>query len=60
MDVVDDQLSTGHKLCVLTMIDTFSRFSPTLAPWFTFRGSKVMEALGEVDSAEDCPSRAQA
>jgi transposase InsO family protein len=28
MDFVDDQLATGRKLRVLTIVDTFSRFSP--------------------------------
>ncbi|WP_461357528.1 IS3 family transposase [Bradyrhizobium sp. USDA 4454] len=45
MDFVHDQLATGHKLRVLTIIDTFSRFSPALAPRFTFRGSDVAEVL---------------
>lgn len=28
MDFVHDQLATGQKLRVLTIVDTFSRFSP--------------------------------
>jgi hypothetical protein len=31
MDFVHDQLATGRKLRVLTIVDTFSRFSPALA-----------------------------
>ncbi|MFK4495937.1 transposase InsO family protein [Bradyrhizobium japonicum] len=45
MDFVHDQLASGHKLRVLTIIDTFSRFSPALAPRFTFRGTNVVEVL---------------
>ncbi|MDA9537052.1 transposase, partial [Bradyrhizobium sp. CCBAU 21362] len=45
MDFVHDQLATGHKLRVLTIVDTFSRFSPALAPRFTFRGTDVVEVL---------------
>ncbi|MGY3361749.1 transposase InsO family protein [Bradyrhizobium sp. GM0.4] len=30
MDFVHDQLATGHKLRVLTIVDIFSRFSPAL------------------------------
>ncbi|MFK4535124.1 putative transposase [Bradyrhizobium ottawaense] len=45
MDFVHDQLATGHRLRVLTIIDTFSRFSPALAPRFTFRGSDVVAIL---------------
>ncbi len=32
MDFVHDQLATGRKLRVLTVVDIFSRFSPTLQP----------------------------
>ena len=38
MDFVHDQLATGRKLRVLTIVDTFSRFSPALDPRFSFRG----------------------
>ena len=36
MDFVHDQLATGRKLRVLTIVDTFSPFSPALEPRFTF------------------------
>ena len=45
MDFVHDQLATGRKLRVLTIVDTFSRFSPALEPRFTFRGADVVEVL---------------
>ncbi|MCS3476093.1 putative transposase [Bradyrhizobium elkanii] len=45
MDFVHDQLATGHKLRVLTIVDIFSRFSPVLQPRFTFRGSDVVAIL---------------
>jgi putative transposase len=35
MDFVHDQLATGQKIRVLTVVDTFSRFSPALDPRFT-------------------------
>jgi putative transposase len=35
VDFVHDQLATGRKLCVLTVVDTFSRYSPALEPRFT-------------------------
>lgn len=31
MDFLHDQLATGQKIRVLTIVDTFSRFSPALA-----------------------------
>ena len=37
------QLATGRKLRCSTMIDTFSRLSPTLEPRFAFCGVDVVE-----------------
>ena len=48
MDFVHDQLATGTKLRVLTIVDTFSRFSPALEPRFSFRGADVVEVLERV------------
>jgi putative transposase len=48
MDFVHDELATGRKLRVLTIVDTFSRFSPALEPRFTFRGADVVEMLERV------------
>ena len=48
MDFVHDQLATGRKLRVLTVVDTFSRFSPVLEPRFTFRGADVVDVLERV------------
>jgi len=48
MDFVHEQLATGRKLRVLTIIDMFSRFSPAIEPRFNFRGSDVVEILKEV------------
>jgi putative transposase len=52
MDFVHDQLAAGRKLRVLTIIDTFSRFSPALEPRFTFRGADVVEVLERVGRQE--------
>jgi hypothetical protein len=46
MDFVHDQLATGQKLRVLTIVDTFSRFSPALEPRFTFRGGMMPLPVG--------------
>ncbi len=48
MDFVHDQLATGRKMRVLTIIDIFSRFSPALEPRFSFRGTDVVEVLERV------------
>ena len=55
MDFVHDQLATGRKLRVLTIIDTFSRFSPAIEPRFTFRGPDVVEILEEVGRQVEFP-----
>ena len=48
MDFVHDQLATGRRIRVLTIVDTFSRFSPALEPRYTFRGINVVEVLERV------------
>ena len=48
MDFVHDQLATGTRLRVLTIVDTFSRFSPALEPRFSFRGADVVKVLERV------------
>ena len=58
MDFVHDQLATGQKLRVLTIVDTFSRFSPALEPRFTFRGADVVDVLEKSrPSRSDCRQR---
>ena len=47
MDFVHDQLATGTKLRVLTIVDTFSRFSPAIEPRFKFRGADVVGGAGK-------------
>jgi putative transposase len=48
MDFVHDQLATGRKIRVLTIVDTFSRFSPAIVPRFSFRAPDVIEVLERV------------
>ena len=45
MDFVHDQLATGRKIQVLTVIDTFSRYEPALDPRFSYRGEDVLRTL---------------
>jgi hypothetical protein len=40
------QLATGQKIRVLTVVDTFSRFSPALDPRFNYRAEDVVATLG--------------
>ncbi len=37
MDFVHDQLATGRKIRILTIVDTFTRFSPAVDPRFSYR-----------------------
>ena len=45
MDFVHDQLATGRKLRILTVVDTFSRLSPVIDPRFSYRGENVVATL---------------
>ena len=48
MDFVHDQLATGRKIRVLTVVDTFSRFSPAVDPRFSYRAENVVATLERV------------
>jgi len=48
MDFVHDQLATGTKLRVLTIVDTFSWMSPAIVPRLSFRGADVVDVLEAV------------
>lgn len=48
MDFVHDQLATGKKIRVLTVLDTFSRYVPALDPRFSYRGEDVVATLERV------------
>ncbi len=50
MDFVHDQLATGRKLRVLTVVDTFSRYVPILDVRFNYRGEDVVNSLERVCS----------
>lgn len=48
MDFVHDQLATGRKIRVLTVVDTYSRFSPVVDPRFSYRAEDVVATLERV------------
>jgi hypothetical protein len=48
MDFVHDQLGTGKKLRVLTVVDTFARYVPVLNLRYSFRGEDVVATLDRV------------
>ena len=55
MDFVHDQLATGKKIRVLTVVDTFSRFSPVIDPRFSYRAEDVVGALERVCASVGYP-----
>lgn len=48
MDFVHDQLATGKKIRVLTVVDIFSRYSPVIDPRFSYRAEDVVNTLQKV------------
>lgn len=45
MDFVHNQLATGKKLRILTVVDTHSRYWPATEARFTYRGEDVVQTL---------------
>ena len=45
MDFVHDQLATGRTIRVLTVVDTFSRYSPIIDPRSSYRAEDVVQEL---------------
>lgn len=45
MDFVHDQLATGKKLRILTVVDTHSRYCPATDARFPYRGEDVVQTL---------------
>ena len=45
---IHDQLATGTKIRILTIVDATSRFSPAIVPRFSFRAPDVIEVLERV------------
>lgn len=56
VDFVHDQLATGRKLRVLTVVDTFSRYVPVLDARFSYRGEDVVATLDRVCAKVGFPS----
>ena len=48
MDFVHDHLATGTKIRILTIVDTFSRFSPVIDPRLSYRGEDVVQTLERI------------
>jgi len=48
MDFVHAQLATGRKIRILTVVDTFSRFSPAVDARSSYRGEDVVQTLERI------------
>lgn len=48
MDFVHDQLATGRKIRILTVVDTFSRYVPVLDARFSYKGEDVVTTLDRI------------
>jgi putative transposase len=48
MNFVHDQLATGRKLRILTVVDTHTRYCPAADPRFAYRGEDVVQTLERV------------
>jgi putative transposase len=55
MDFVHDQLATGRKIRVLTIVDTFTRYAPAIEPRFGYRAGDVIEVLERVGREQGFP-----
>jgi putative transposase len=55
VDFVHDQLATGKKLRVLTVVDIFSKFLPVVDPRFSYRAEDVEKTLEKVCSKTGYP-----
>jgi len=55
MDFVHDQLATGRKIRILTVVDTFSRYVPVLDARFSYKGENVVATLDRVCSLTGYP-----
>lgn len=51
MDFVHDQLATGFKISLLTVVNAFSRFSPAVDARFSYRGEDAVLTLERVCAA---------
>jgi putative transposase len=56
MDFVHDQLATGQKLRILTVVDIFSRYSPVIDSRFSYRGEDVVLVLEQICAETGYPT----
>ena len=57
MDFLSDQLFDGRKIRVLSIVDNFTRVSPTIDVRLSYRGANVVATLERIASAYGRPKR---
>jgi putative transposase len=57
MDFVHDQLATGKKLRVLTVVETFSRYVPVLEVCYSSRSEDIVATLDRICRTVGYPKR---
>ena len=57
MDFLSDQLFDGRKIRVLTIVDNFTRVSPTIDVRLSYRGADVVATLERIASVYGRPKR---
>lgn len=57
MDFLSDQSFDGRKIRVLSIVDNFTRLSPTLDVGNSYRGNDVVDTLERIASAHGRPKR---
>jgi putative transposase len=55
MDFVHDQLATGHKFRILTVVDTWSRNVPAIDARYNHRGEDVVRTRDRICSQTSYP-----
>ena len=55
MDFVHDQLVTGRKFRIFTVVDTWSRYVPAIDTRYSYRGEDVVQTLERVCSQTGYP-----
>lgn len=57
MDFVSDQLYTGQKLRLLTIVDNYTRFCPAIGIGLTYKATKVIDTLEQAKKQFGTPRR---
>ena len=55
MDFVYDELATGRKICVLTIVNKLTRLSPVIEPRSSFKVEDVVAVLERVGREHGLP-----